>query len=143
MVLSGYDASKNRIMDTDGFLGLVDKSDNIAASWSFSSLLNHWNKKHANACYVPSKNRKISNGDYTQQYSYGNQIMLGRKTDFSLFLREVALGNIYYDPGIKLEFAIEGVRKQATKRRSQFRTKAASLINLYKENERIDLTTFS
>ncbi len=66
---------------------------------------------------------------------------MGAKTDFSLFLKQVALGNIYYDPGIKLEFAIPGVRDQSTKRRSQFRMKASQLTNLYKENEVVNLNT--
>ena len=139
LILEGYDPTKGKIENTDGFLGLIDEKYNIAASWSFTSLLKHWNIKHAKACYIPSKNQKISNGIFTQQYAYGNIIMMGINTDFSLFLKEVARGNIYYDPGIKLEFAIPDIRKQATKRRSQFRIKANQLINLYKENEMINL----
>ena len=140
LILEGYDTKSGKIENTDGFLGLVDAKETVAASWSFTSLLKHWNTKHANACYVPSMNRKVANGIFTQQYAYGNQVMMGSKTDFSLFLREVALGNIYYDPGIKLEFAIPDVRKQTTKRRSQFRIKASQLTNLYKENEIINLS---
>ena len=143
LVLEGYDAVKGKIENTDGFLGLIDGSDKIAASWSFTSLLKHWNTKHAKACYIPSKNQKVANGIFTQQYAYGNLVMMGVQTDFSLFLKEVALGNIYYDPGIKLEFAIPDIRKQATKRRSQFRIKASQLTNLYKENEVINLITNS
>jgi hypothetical protein len=56
-----------------------------------------------------------------------------------LFLTQIENGNIYYDPGIKLELAIEGKRKQAIKRRSQFRIKSGNLTNLYKNNEVINL----
>src|SRR5205814_9554152 len=103
----------NKIIKTDGFIGLIDNTDNIAASWSFSSLLKHWNRKHANACFVPSKNRKSQEYLFSkQQYCYGNNIMLGVGTDFSLMLKQISNGNLYYDPGIKLELAIEGKRKQ-------------------------------
>lgn len=142
LVLQGYDIDSGKILDTGGFLGLIDKNENIAASWSFTSLLKHWNTKHANACYVPSQNRKDENlfPFSKQQYSYGHTVMLGRSTDFSFFLAQVANGNIYYDPGIKLELAIEGKRKQNIKRRSQFRMKSGQLTTLYKKNEVINLT---
>ena len=65
--------------------------------------------------------------------------MLGNSTDFTLFLCQIAKGNIYYDPGIKLELAIDGKRKQAIKRRSQFRIKSGNLTALYKNNEVIDI----
>ncbi len=74
------------------------------------------------------------------QYHYGNNIILGNITDFTLFLSQVANGNIYYDPGIKLELAIDGIRKQNIKRRSQFRIKSSNLQTLYKKNEVIDIT---
>ena len=83
LIISGFDAESEKIIKTDGFIGLVDSNDNIAASWSFKSLLKHWNRKHANACFVPSKNRK--NEEYIfskQQYCYGNTIMMGIGTDF-------------------------------------------------------------
>lgn len=139
MIINGFDANSKKITNSEGYIGLLDEKDNIAASWSFVSLLKHWNNKHAFACYVPSKIQKIPDGIFTQQYSYGSNIMLGSQTDFSLFLHQFAIGNIYYDPGIKLEFAIEGKRKQAIKRRSQFRIKSGNLINLYKQNEIVNV----
>ena len=142
LIIQGFNTSTNKITSTEGFIGLLDTDENIAASWSFISLLKHWNTKHANACYVPSRNRKheLLYPFSKQQYQYGDTVMLGIATDFSLMLGQVALGNIYYDPGIKLELAIEGIRKQNVKRRSQFRIKSAFLPNLYKKNEIIDLT---
>lgn len=139
LILEGYNERDEVIEDSGGFLGLIDANENIAAAWSFASLLKHWNTKHANACYVPSIKRKIDDEVYTQQYYYSNRIMLGWQTDFSIFLRQVAIGNIYYDPGIKLELAIENVRKQGHKARSQFRIKANNITNLYRENEIVDL----
>jgi hypothetical protein len=47
----------------------------------------------------------------------------------------MACGNIYYDPGIKME-NIE--TKPKIKKRSQFRIKSQFLPNLYKVNEIID-----
>ncbi|HEY5367740.1 MAG TPA: MvaI/BcnI family restriction endonuclease [Hanamia sp.] len=143
LTLEGFDTNSEKITNTNGCIALIDKKDEIAASWSFTSLLKHWNRKHANACYVPSLNRKDAElyPFSKQQYYYGNNILLGNATDFTLFLRQVANGNIYYDPGIKLELAIDGKRKQAIKRRSQFRIKSGNLTALYKNNEVIDIET--
>lgn len=140
LVLDGYNYENNKIENTDGYMGLVDKNGEVASSWSFTSLIQHWNTKHANACYIPSLNRKIVDEQYTQQYHYGNKILLGTGTDFYMLLKQIAMGNVYYDPGIKVEYAIEGVRKHKTKRRSQFRIKASNITNLYKKNEIIDLS---
>jgi len=141
LIIEGFDSESKKITNTNGFIGLIDQKENIAASWSFVSLLKHWNTKHANACYVPSLIRKDEKlyPFSKQQYFYGNNIMLGSSTDFSLFLKQIENGTIYYDPGIKLELAIEGQRKQNIKRRSQFRIKSGNLITLYKNNEVVDL----
>jgi len=142
LVIDGFDSESKKITNTNGFISLIDRSGEIAASWSFVSLLKHWNRKHANACYVPSLNRKDADlfPFSKQQYYYSNNILLGNATDFTLFLCQVANGNIYYDPGIKLELAIDGQRKQNIKRRSQFRIKSGNLPTLYKNNEVINIT---
>ena len=141
LIVEGFDLSSQKITNTDGYVGLIDTKDKIASSWSFVSLLKHWNTKHANACYIPSINRKdeLLYSFSKQQYSYGNNIMLGDGTDFSLLLKQIVLGNVYYDPGIKLEMAIEGKRKQNIKRRSQFRIKSANLAGLYNKYEIVNL----
>lgn len=74
-----------------------------------------------------------------QQYCYSNHVMFGSGTDFSLVLKQIISGNLYYDPGIKLEFAIKGKRKQNIKRRSQFRIKSQFIPSLYKLNEEVNL----
>lgn len=141
LIVDGFDPNSNKITDTSGYIGLIDPNDNVASAWSFSSLLKHWNTKHANASYIPSLNRKDEKHYLfsKQQYRYGDNILLGIGTDFSLLLNEISVGNVYYDPGIKLELAIEGKRKQNIKRRSQFRIKSGNLSNLYKKNEIVKL----
>ena len=132
MELIGYDKSTGKIRNSEGKIALIDERENIAASWDFASLLKHWNKKHDKACYVPS----IKIMEPRRKYRYGNKIILGTGTDFPLFLRGMACGNIYYDPGIKMENASS---KPKIKRRSQFRIKTSGLNYLYKENEIVTL----
>lgn len=136
MELIGYDINSGNKMSSDGRISLLDKGENEVASWSFGSLLKHWNRKHNQACYIPS----ISQISPERKYYYGSSILLGKGTDFTLLLKQLALGNIYYDPGIKLENASKGTPK--TKRRSQFRIKSGNLGTLYKANESLDLLKF-
>ena len=132
MRLIGFDQESGKIRNSDGRITLIDKNENETASWSFSSMLLHWNRKHDKACYVPSQS--ITTGD--RKYKYGNNIILGTGTDFQLFLSQMALGNIYYDPGIKLENIST---KPKIKKRSQFRIKSRFLPNLYKNNEVVNV----
>lgn len=133
LIIKGYDSRTGKITDSRGYIGLVEDNDEIAASWEFSSLLKHWNQKHAKASYIPSIMRKSPE----QQYYYGNNIILGFEADFSLFLLLMARGDIYYDPGIKLEKV--STPNPKSKRRSQFRIKSRNLPDLYRKNEVIDL----
>ena len=126
LMLPGFDHEKCKITDAGGSISLVDVNGNIAAEWSFSSMIKHWNRKHNQACYVPSRSLVSE----MRKYYYGNKIILGEETDFQFFLKEMAVGNIYYDPGIKME-EIDG--KIKVKRRSQFRIKSINLGNLYKQ----------
>ncbi|MFH6933814.1 MvaI/BcnI family restriction endonuclease [Flavobacterium sp. FlaQc-30] len=131
--LIGYDKSEEKIRNSNGRIALMDADNNETASWSFSSMLLHWNRKHNQACYVPS----LSENSSGRNYKYGNNIILGTGTDFLMFLKEMANGNIYYDPGIKLE---NMSTKPLIKKRSQFRIVSKNLGNLYKINEVIDIT---
>lgn len=133
MQLIGFDKESGKIRNTNGKIALLDNEGNETASWSFSSMLLHWNKKHNQACYVPS----LSETNKERYYKFGNSIILGVGTDFQLFLEQMAHGNIYYDPGIKMENAST---KPKIKKRSQFRIKSQYLPKLYKKNEVIDLT---
>lgn len=132
MEVIGFDRESGKIRNADGRIALVDLAGNETASWSFSSMLMHWNKKHNQACYVPSLSAK----EPERKYHYGSNIILGIGTDFQLFLQQMDAGNIYYDPGIKMENA--SVRP-IIKKRSQFRIKSAFLKNLYKENTVLDI----
>ena len=132
MKLLGFDVKSGKIRNSNGRIALLDKKENETASWSFASMLLHWNRKHNKACYVPS----ISDKSENRKYMYGNNVILGTGTDFQLFLSEMAKGNIYYDPGIKLENMSTTPK---IKKRSQFRIKSKHLPNLYKKNELFDL----
>lgn len=132
MKLIGFDFESGKIRNSSGRIALVDIDGNEAAAWSFSSMLQHWNRKHNQACYVPSLSIKNS----VRKYKYGNKVILGTGTDFQLFLQQMAIGNIYYDPGIKIENISA---KPKIKRRSQFRIKSQFLGKLYKENEIVTL----
>jgi len=132
--LTGFDNEYGKILNSDGKICLIDSKGDDAASWSFASLLKHWNRKHNMACYVPSQTLKQP----YLQYRYGNNLILGSGTSFILFLKQMHVGNIYYDPGIKLENAST---KPKTKRRSQFRIKSEFLKELYYTSEVVNLLT--
>lgn len=132
MKIFGFDFKTEKIRNTNGKIALIDRKENETASWSFSSMLLHWNRKHNNACYVPSQSITAGN----RKYKYGNRIILGVGTDFQLFLSQMAQGNIYYDPGIKLENISTN---PSIKRRSQFRIKSNFLPKLYRNNEIVDV----
>ncbi len=128
----GIDKTTNKITDATGGIHLVDAKGNIAASWSFSKMLTHWNRKHAKAVYVPS----LLETTPIRQYYYSNNVMLCEGTDFSLFIESMAAGKIFYDPGIH----IDGVSSKAVlKPRSQFRIYSKSIKELYSKTEIFDL----
>lgn len=121
----GYDITKNSITDPFGGFTLADDKGNEAATWHFAGLIQHWNRKHAKAAYVPYQMRK----NPAQQYIYGDRVRLGVDTDFLRFLKSMAEAVVIYDPGIKLEDA--GTGHPTLKRRSQFRIRSSDLGALY------------
>ena len=120
MSLTGYDAATGKITDLDGSLTLLNAAEEVAASWTFKGMMAHWNRKHAQAAYVPSVFRAPP-----PQYAYGARVLLCEQTDFLLFLKAFAAGAIYYDPAVKVEHASSV--KPEIKRRSQFRVAHADL----------------
>ena len=130
--LVGFDIVSGKIRETSGRIALIDTEGNEAASWSFASLILHWNRKHNQACYVPS----MSETSLRRQYKYGYKVILGEATDFQFFLRQMSLGNIVYDPGIKMENASHHPK---IKKRSQFRIKSVYLSQLYRHNEVLNI----
>ncbi len=133
MQLIGFDNESGKIRNSNGKIALLDENENETASWSFVSMLKHWNRKHNQACYVPSLSRQSEE----REYRYGNEIILGTGTDFPMFLSQMANGNIYYDPGIKLENIST---EPKLKKRSQFRIKSGFLPNIYKKNEIVNIS---
>jgi hypothetical protein len=134
LALVGYDLKRSRITDPAGGISLLTEEGEAAAVWPYPGLLAHWNRKHARAAYVPSIVRETP----MRQYRYGGRVRLGIGTDFLLFLKAVALGAVYYDPGIKMEQA--STPRPQIKRRSQFRIKSAQVPLLYKDIEELNLT---
>ena len=68
-------------------------------------------------------------GIKVQMWQSGGRVRLGDGTDFLRFLKALTNGNIYYDPGIKVEDASSATPK--VKRRSQFRIRSGDLGSLY------------
>ena len=135
LALVGFDASTRHITDfANGGIVLLSQQDEVAAQWEFASLLEHWNRKHAKAVYVPALFQAEP-----PMYHYGPQVLLCEGTDFSMFLQGIAMGHIYYDPAIKIEGSPLEAGK--VKRRSQFRTKHCHLNGLYTMAEWVELNT--
>lgn len=126
--LVGYNSETGLIEKVDGAITLLDVNENIAASWSFAKLIEHWKTKHAQAVFVPCVKRKNTNTGLPE-YHYGNIIKLGVGTGFEILLASMSAGNVYYDPGLKLENASS--IKTSLKRRSQFRVSHKKLDTLY------------
>lgn len=118
LVLDGYDDDKG-LFAGDGQLALVDRSDRVAASWSFASLLEKWSRKHSRAAYVPHESRIGP-----RCYRYGATIGVGRGADFVRLLRATARGCVYVDPAVKDEGG-------KFKKRNQFRVAHRDLSQLY------------
>lgn len=123
----GFDPEKQRIIDLKGGFSLFSDNGDVAAHWSFARLMEKWNKKHAQAAYVPYSSR----GEKVREYSYESPVLLGEGTDFSLFLSAMSRGLIYFDPGTKVTITEDG--KKTIKPRSQFRLGVKNLPSLYKE----------
>jgi hypothetical protein len=135
MTLIGFDYESASITDAKGAVLLIDSEGGVAASWSFAKLMDHWKRKHAQAVYVPALRRQAPGDGY--EYHYGKDVELGTGTHFELILTAMAGGHVYYDPGIKLEYASTDTAK--LKRRSQFRVHHRELSSLYKGYEFLDL----
>src|ERR1035438_7563967 len=97
MVLVGFNAGTGKITDANGAITLVSDVGEVAATWAFGKILEHWSHKHTKAVYVPSQCRT----DPGRQYAYGHKVRLAERTDSLRLLAAMADGGVYYDPGIK------------------------------------------
>ncbi len=127
----GFNETTGKIIDAHGGIALVTTDGREAATWRFDGLMRHWNRKHRQAVYVPSQMKT----EPDRHYRYGGMVRLGDGTDFLRFLKALTKGNIYYDPGIKVEDASSSTPK--VKRRSQFRIRSADLGSLYESFESV------
>jgi len=132
LLLKGFDLLSGKIIDAAGGITLINEEGEEAAFWGYPEIMIHWNRKHNKAVYVPSQCSVYPE----RKYCYNNIVLLGEGTDFLFYLRAMANGKVYYDPGIKLENAST---KPKTKRRSQFRIKVTSLPSLYHSMETVDV----
>lgn len=127
MVIEGYDATKGKIDDLGGKVLLVNGKDEVAAGWEFASLLNHWNRKHAQAAYVPSESIGTP-----KSYRYADRVQFGTGTDFFMFMKLIHDGKVYLDPAVKVE-------NGKVKKRNQFRVNHRDLAELYGHFETLTL----
>jgi hypothetical protein len=125
----GFEAETGLLRDPAGGIALVADDGTVAAMWHFRGLIEHWQRKHLRAVYVPSQRRDQP----MRQYRYGPSVRLGERTHFGLFMSALAAGAVYYDPGIKVEAA--STSEPRPKKRSQFRIHSHDLRRLYETLE--------
>ncbi len=130
--IRGFDRRTGKIVDAGGGICLIDRSDTIAAQWSFSKLIGHWKRKHARAAFVQSQRRL----DPRRQYRYGSKVELGEDSDLARFLTAMCEGHVYYDPALKIVGA--STPRPSVKRRNQFRIKTSRLPSLYGSFSSVD-----
>jgi hypothetical protein len=135
MIIDGYDDSTNSIIKADGSISLVTDDLEIAASWTFEKLMNHWQNKHARTVFVPSKVRKTPSGP---EYAYGPILEFGEGANFTNLLRSYHQQFVYYDPGLKLEN--QSQPRPRSKARHPMRVKHRHLESLYDTFEITDLS---
>lgn len=128
----GWNVTDGRLVDPTGGLALLADDGEPAAIWPFPRLIEHWQRKHLHAVYVPSMRRLVP----SVQYYFGSRVRLGEKTDFRRFMNALVEGRVYLDPGIKLEGA--SGPEPLVKRRNQFRIASAHLSCLYERMDRVD-----
>lgn len=130
--LTGFNTGSGKIEDMTGAIRLIAPDGEEAAAWPYTDLIDHWNRKHARAAYIPSVFREDP-----MSYAYGSIVMLYENTDFIRFLAAVSSGSIVYDPALKIEAASSPSPK--LKRRSQFRIRQPALETLYASGGAVDV----
>ncbi len=125
LTVRGFNPETKRIEEVGGALELLTDAGHCAAAWSFGDLLIHWNKKHAQAAYVPYESEKVA----APAYRYSSPTLLGEGTDFTRYLTALCVGHVIFDPGSKVMNA--SAAKPSVKPRSQFRIPVKYLGELY------------
>lgn len=115
---------------------LEDSSGNICHHneiWSYLKLLEHWQRKHNRAAYVPYLREK---NDGKTTVEFGPLVTLGISTSFGLFLQAFQDGKAIYDPGDKITLK-DG--KWTPHSRSQFRINLNDISAIYQEVREVNL----
>lgn len=134
LILEGVDLTSGEIVSANGGVILLRTGEsNAAAKWSFAKLLDHWQRKHQRAAYVPSLTQSEP-----KAHSYCPVVKLAEGTAFDRLLKVLARGTAYYDPALKTE---KSSSKGPTKRRSQFRIVSRHIDDLYDKSEFVDVRT--
>lgn len=132
LTVRGFSPAKKLIEEVGGALELLTDAGQCAAAWSFSDLMIHWNKKHAQAAYVPYQSEKIA----APAYRYFSPALLGEGTDFTRYLAALCAGQVIFDPGSKVMNA--STARPTVKARSQFRIPVRYLGGLYQRFEAVE-----
>jgi len=132
LAVRGFDPARKIIEDVGGAVELLDDAGDCAAAWSFAELMIGWNKKHAQAAYVPYESEKES----APAYRYFSPALLGEGTDFNRYLAALYAGRVIFDPGSKVMNA--STEKSTVKARSQFRMSVRHLAELYQKFGPVD-----
>lgn len=125
----GFNPANRRIEHVDGAVELLTDAGQCAAAWSFASMMIGWNKKHAQAAYVPYESEKV----VEPAYRYNSPVLLGEGTDFTRYLAALCAGQVIFDPGSKVMNV--STANSTVKARSQFRIPVRNLIGLYQRFE--------
>ena len=132
MALTGFTDAKH--FDPTGMIALFDReTGELAAGWSYLKLLEHWQRKHNHAAYVPYL-REGMNG--TTIIEFGPLVTLGMSTSFGLFLQAFKDGKIVYDPGYKITLKNGNWSPHS---RSQFRINLKDIEAIYQEVREVDI----
>jgi hypothetical protein len=131
--MSNFNEKEKTNFTFEGILGLIDKNNKIAASWSYKKLISHWKKKHNKAVYVPALKESF-NGHL--HYNYSPFVLKGEGTDFFIFLSLLKERFLFLDPGMKVENVTTYPKIH---KRSQFRMLSTYLDKMYYEFNQVDV----
>ena len=132
LAIDGFPTAKGDY-SPDGKVLFLDESDNVAASWSFTKLLDSWGKKHAKAAYVPYVTETVSG---VRKYRYSDHVRLATGTNFRYFLTTLSSGNLYLDPAHKIT---DESTNPVGKARTQWRISARNIDTFYNTVDTVSL----
>lgn len=127
LAVRGFNPARNVIDDVGGAVELLTDAGHCAAAWSFGGFMIGWNKKHAQAAYVPYESEK----EKAPAYRYLSPTLMGEGTDLTRYLAELCAGRVIFDPGSKVMHA--STDQSSVKARSQFRMSVKHLTGLYQK----------